>query len=1217
MIDCILLRLENNRIKVKMSLQDQYRHITLRHERHLIRGTSPALAPGEARISSYQLPSLPAGEYSLAIDQTITTPTNDLPKKAITATRKIEVLAPEWALSAASNGDSDTTNASDQEAAVVLSVFPASGQVAPYFRTLPHMVLRDAQLPWARMVSMQTTNQNNSIPWFALVVFSADELELDATDSSAYFREAGASINNTLGWDVTVDKMDKIKAPGLADFIPEPLELDLKAKTNTSLIAVKADVFRKLFPPKPKTTTFDVSPYRFMSHVRTVPTEGTLSAGIVADNDHDPKLAGTQTLSIVVCHRLGPTGIQVPTPVLTHLVSLQGIDGTDVGVIKDKKHVLMTSLFSWTYTALPPGAPDVVSMLRYLGSDGKGLRVLRTDMVNDPPQVKHASKEEEIITKRQNDGYNLVRHRVITGEQTAAMYRGPLTPTRVPYPLHGKTSFQSNFGTDLQILDPNLGLMDISYASAWQLGKTLAMADPTFTAALSRLRMLVHREALEKSRKKIVNTLRAPILSPAGIGASPVKTRMSVFSDQNPHITYVPKAEIKSDMVDIVKALNGMNETVHQVGTAFSTNRWRRREPLPHNAINAAKEKGQERDDLTSLLSTHIYPQMPEHALLHMLDHADTPDEKGPYHYHTIPNNTDYAVIQEWILDKLHLAGIPAHYYLPDPTYVPEETLRFFHIDSNWTDALVDGALSLANHLASSPNEDFCRSALKSALTRYFETPTLDGYCQQMPAYGFILRSELLVQFPDLAVTAEFSKEEGVHANEDWDKVKPKAPILVQRRLGPDMMLVLMDREPPNLTGITFTLPAHQQTFIAAFGLDEKEIKLQCKRIYATGADAPLPELDRKERRRLLDLPENPLPTSKLFDWDARTLKIEDYAGFIHENLKQQMPKDYQAPGPTSAVFSLQLNEPIYTLSVTVEKPKVPKAAAPQEDLDSWTILHESKPFRFYPPAFPADKYRQPGKILKASMTSKLPSFTATRLNLIEAPSFNKLDSIVGVSSNAKDDFMYVEEPEPDSHSEIEIPPSLQDPVHTTAQPIFNFRLFPIGRQRDGFIPCNNDRPIDLVFSIVRDPRTLPEVWPMRIKRWDLVIKIGDPNKPPAIPPDNYVKDRALLRTDMPDGPAPFMLSNLRYNVLIQKWDVRANMLHMSIVPRSKWGVHLKDTPDASFLLPMAHIYPWHIPKGRQYPVEVGLKSIMINQNSRDEQEQVFEHNGYFKLGAL
>ncbi|KAL2214432.1 hypothetical protein CC79DRAFT_1328344 [Sarocladium strictum] len=1205
-----------------MSLKGTYRHITLRHERHLIRGTSPALAPGEARFSSYYLPALPAGKYTMAIKQTITAPEST--KEADPALRTIEVLAPEWALSAASNGDSETTNASEEEAAVVLSVFPASGQVAPSFRTLPHMVLRDAQLPWVRSVSKKT-DENNVIPWFALIVFSADELELDSKDGSDYFSGVNGSINDTLGWDVTVDRIedigDRVKDNGvdrLANFIPKPLDPDVKAKAKTSLIAVKSDIFGKLFPSREGETTFDVSPYRFMSHVRTVPTQGTLSAGIVADNDHDSKLAGTQTLSIVVSHRLGPTDVKVPTPVLAHLVSLQGIDGRQTSDINGKKHVLMTSLFSWSYNALPPDAPDVVSMLQYLGTDGKGLSVLRTDMGNGSPEPKYASKEEEIVSKRQRDGYNIVRHRVITGEQTAAIYRGPLTPTRVPHPLNNGISFQSNFGTDLQILDPDIGLMDISYASAWQLGKTLAMADPAFTSALSRLRMLVNQQALNTARKTVVQAMRSPSVST--VGRSSLDTKLSIFSDRNPYVTYMGKDEIKSDMLDIVKALNGMNEKIHESGTAFSTNRWRRREPKASSQSSGmfpstTQGRGEEEDDVMSLRSAHIYHQMPEHALFHTLDHANTPGDNGkPYNYHEIPSNTDYAIIQEWVLDKLHLSSIPAHYLFPDPSYIPVETLRFFHIDSNWMDALVDGSLSLANHLASEPEEDYCRTALKETLNRYFKSSIAGDYRQQMPAYGFVLRSKLLVQFPDLAVSAEFSKD-GVHSSEDWDKVKPRAPILVQRRLGPDMMLVLMDREPPGLTGVTFTLPAHQQTFTAALALNEKEIELQCKRVYATGANNPLPEPIRKNRQELLPLSPNPRSTGDVFEWDARTLKIKKYAELIHENLLKEMPKDqYTAPGPTSAVFSLQLNEPIYTLSITAEQPKPPPKTASEEDLESWTVLHEPRLFRFHPPAFPTDRYL-PEKPMKVFSNSKLPEFVATRLKIVEEPSPRPSNTAIHTSDSTTQGFAIINKKFPNSSSSsstVRIPPSLDLPIRPTDQPVYEFGLFPIGRKTDGYIPSTNDRPLDLIFSIVRDARA---TWPMRVLEWNLTIMIKDPEKPSRYPldPGDYNSPRALLRTDKPAGPPPIMLSNMRYNVVIKKWDTKANLVHIDIVPRSAWGVHIDDTQDASFLLPMANIYPWDVPEGGEYPVGIELRSVMV-QDEPNGQKWPFVHPGTFKF---
>ncbi|OCT52854.1 hypothetical protein CLCR_09478 [Cladophialophora carrionii] len=1186
-----------------MSLRGQYRHITLRHERHMINNTAPALAPGQAKFFSYFLPSLPAGEYKIQIDQTVTTDSAKPGVSATPANRTFEVLAPEWAISAAS---SDTTNNNDDDdSAVVLSTFPASGETAPSFRTLPHLVLKDPQLPWIRPVSKKDYNDGNSIPWFALIVFSADELQLREDVGQAYFSKVNATVNDTLGWDLPASSIDKIDHARVANFIPKPSVPDQRAGTQTSVIPVSSDVVRQLFTSAQKPGEFDVAPFRFMSHVRTVSTAGTMSAAR-AENDGDPTQSGTQTVAITV-----------PTPVMAHLVSLQGIDTQSVDLVANRDHVLMTSLFSWTYTALPPGSPDVVSMLQHLGKKDAGLSVLRTDLTVDPLGEKSFDKLSEpdiakLITKRQIDGYTLTRYRTITGEQTAAIYRGPLTPTRVPYPLHKKVSFQSNFGTDLQILDPDVGLMDLSYASAWQLGKTMAMGDPAFTAALSRLRIEVHQAALESARKDIFKRLRASGTQGADENGREVK--QSVFSDTNPRVSYMPRQEIKADVVKIVQALNGINGTVEQAGTAFSTNRWRRRDPslMPSTRTDLESEA-----DLFSLRSDHVYHQMPFHSLFYLKDGtANTPDG-GPYNYHSIPNNTDYAVVQEWVLDRLHLAGIPAHYILPDPSHLPPESLRFFHIDGNWLDAMVDGALSLANHLADVPEEDYTRSSLKETLNRYLTTPLVGDYLQQIPAYGFMLRSQLLVQFPDLAVGAEFALEkDDVHTSEDWAHAKPKAPILVQRKLAPDIMLVLLDREPPKLSSVTFTLPAHQQTFIAAFGITSEKADLRFKRIYATGADEALPELDIRERRKnLVIVPDlNPYPTSQVIDWHARTLKIEPYAQLVHQNLQNFMPRktqDYRHATPTAAVFALQLNEPIYTLVITAQKPVVQGQTPDTDDesLDSWQILHEPKGFQFYPPPFPGDKIKARSQLPVSRMAH---TFSPTLISL-EPKSKPKSSQAPSAPDEA--------------HRRAEqqtirlvhgISPKVPDkPVLPMDMPEFEFKIFRLGKPKDEAITTNADRPFDLVFSIIRGKWTDPEAWPLRIMHFDLTIKIAGLDQPRP-PDDDFSTPRALLRSDVPDGPAPTMLSNLRYNVLVRKWDVQEGQLQLSIVPRTKWGVHMRDTVEASFIFPMARIFPWEVPKDATYPGQVKLRSYMLPQSETDPNKKPTEYKhddvGKFQL---
>ena len=49
-----------------------------------------------------------------------------------------------------------------------------------------------------------------------------------------------------------------------------------------------------------------------------------------------------------------------------------------------------------------------------------------------------------------------------------------------------------------------------------------------------------------------------------------------------------------------------------------------------------------------------------------------------------------------WLARRRVLEGIPFQYLVPTEDALPPETIRFFHIDRNWLDALIDGCLSVA-----------------------------------------------------------------------------------------------------------------------------------------------------------------------------------------------------------------------------------------------------------------------------------------------------------------------------------------------------------------------------------------------------------------------------------------------------------------------------------------------------------------------------------------
>lgn len=80
-----------------------------------------------------------------------------------------------------------------------------------------------------------------------------------------------------------------------------------------------------------------------------------------------------------------------------------------------------------------------------------------------------ADIKRAMVTRLEN-GYTLVRYRVHSGEETCGLFRGPLLPV---YPREAPDfwPFASNNGQDFQMFDTTLSVMDISYSSAWHIGK--------------------------------------------------------------------------------------------------------------------------------------------------------------------------------------------------------------------------------------------------------------------------------------------------------------------------------------------------------------------------------------------------------------------------------------------------------------------------------------------------------------------------------------------------------------------------------------------------------------------------------------------------------------------------------------------------------------------------------------------------------------------------
>lgn len=115
------------------------------------------------------------------------------------------------------------------------------------------------------------------------------------------------------------------------------------------------------------------------------------------------------------------------------------------------------------------------------------------------------------------------------------------------------------------------------------------------------------------------------------------------------------------------------------------------------------------------------------------------------------------------------LVGLPFQYLVPDAAMLPEESIRFFHLDRSWTDRLVDGVLTVgavgsreqAHHHTAGPALaallDTLEPAVRPAqrgLGPFAPAPQEPAQSADPAVTGFLLRSALVSGWPQMEVRA-------------------------------------------------------------------------------------------------------------------------------------------------------------------------------------------------------------------------------------------------------------------------------------------------------------------------------------------------------------------------------------------------------------------------------------------------------------------------------
>ena len=120
-----------------------------------------------------------------------------------------------------------------------------------------------------------------------------------------------------------------------------------------------------------------------------------------------------------------------------------------------------------------------------------------------------------------------------------------------------------------------------------------------------------------------------------------------------------------------------------------------------------------------------------------------------------------------WLGRLATLYCVPYRYLVPDESMLVPESIRFFRLDINWVQALVDGAFSIGRNLSTSGattlratidtavHAGFHQAALDAAGNARATALGVDAQTTGLPVIsGFILRSWVVPAYPGLGVDA-------------------------------------------------------------------------------------------------------------------------------------------------------------------------------------------------------------------------------------------------------------------------------------------------------------------------------------------------------------------------------------------------------------------------------------------------------------------------------
>jgi hypothetical protein len=187
-----------------------------------------------------------------------------------------------------------------------------------------------------------------------------------------------------------------------------------------------------------------------------------------------------------------------------------------------------------------------------------------------------------------------------------------------------------------------------------------------------------------------------------------------------------------------------------------------------------------------------------------------------------------------WLARLRLLEGVPFGYLVCDAALLPPESIRFFHVDRGWTDALVEGALSVGTVTTADRGAlEGVYSTVRAEVDEAERLVRLPGATPGSavptgpagPLTGFLLRSRMVSGWPGLHVRGYAVDNLRLAPPVDDDDVGDAQDVPMRRlgllrleRLAPAVLLALFD-------GVPQVVHVEEPRAGVQFGVDEADVE--------------------------------------------------------------------------------------------------------------------------------------------------------------------------------------------------------------------------------------------------------------------------------------------------------------------------------------------------------------------------------------------------------